>query len=1099
MSLQQTVPVVQPGTSLPMDAAGGRSRVIELVVLQRIGRALNSTLDEKEILHLLIEETVDVTPAEQGNVFLYDPAQACLLPQAWFGYTGEQVERLNRLGRDFNRGIIHRVFDSGQAAVTHDVTQDPDYVQIAPGTRSELTVPIRHGLDVVGVIDLESSQPEAFDEGTLRFVLAIAEQAGVAIGNARRFAEQVAREQVVTRRNEQLRHLLEISRMFGQQHALDDLLDIIVQAIPETVGFNMALLSLVEGQPLQLRRVAAAGVPLADFERLQQVTRPLETLERTLKDKYRIGQSYFFPHQQRADWDDGYTHSVLDAPKDWQEGRWHPNDMLLVPLRDSTGVLLGLISVDDPQNGLLPTQDTIQTLELFAHEAALAIETARLLDQSRRHVAELELLQQVGFRIASSLDLTTVLETIVASALELVPASDVRIYLYDQPSGRFECGTHKSRPGVPPRPMLPPRPNGFTAHVARAGEVQVINDAPRHELYADPATKHWNVQAIAGFPFKRAGEILGVMDVSFFYEHQFTKKELDLLALLANQAAVSIDNARLYENARRRATHLDALWHVNQQLATIRDFDELLKQVVQIISRYFDYDHINLYLLDAARAELILRAHSGQQEDDAEPAARVAVGQPGCLIAWVAANNRSSLLDAASNGPVAFPSSSMQLLGTCSELAVPLYIGEQVAGVLDVHSHRAEALSREDLFVIESLGAQLSVAFENARLYDELEQRVLNRTAELADALKQQALEVDKTRAIVESISDAVIVFNPRGDVVLVNPGVERTFGVPYRQWMRCNLSGRLPTLSKRDSDTMRGVFETVRQARQELASGRELVTATFEVPDRVITASFASVLLRDLEPLNVVAVFRDITREVQLDRMKSEFIAMAAHELRTPMTSITGYVNLMVTEKAGPINDIQRQFLRVISANSNRLMTLVTDLLDISKIEAEGLRLNLASESMADIVAEIVLSFQQQIEEKGQVLVVHVPTDLPEIRADRDRMIQVVTNLVSNAFKYTPQGGEITVEAWCDNGHLVLDVRDTGIGISPQDQERLFSRFFRADNAIETQEGGTGLGLVITREIIERHGGNIEVRSELGAGTTFRVSLPLGQAPRSN
>jgi len=1073
---------------------GGRSRVAELEVLQRIGRALNSTLDEKEILRLLLEETIDVTPAERGSVFLYDAQQRRRLPQVWLGYTDEQVKALMRLGQESGHGIINRVFDSGQVTVAQNVEQNPNYVQIVPDTRSELTVPIRHGLDIVGVIDLESSLLDAFDEGTQRFVLAIAEQAGVAIGNARRFAEQVAREQTVTRRNEQLRHLLEISRMFGQQHDLDDLLDIIVQAIPETVGFNVALLSLVEGNPPYLRRVAAAGIPLADLEVLKQVTMPLDALKRTLKEKYRLGQAYFFPHQERAEWDDGYTHVVLEDSTNWQEGHWHPHDMLLMPLQDSNGMLLGLLSVDDPQDGLLPSQDTIQMLELFAHEAAVAIENARLLEQTQQHVAALELLQQVAVQITSSLDLNTVLATIVDSALRLVPAGDARIYLYDQATGRFTCGTQKSGQGVVPRPMAPPRPDGFTARVARAGKVMVINNARQHELYADAVAREWGVYAIAGLPLKRADEILGVMDVSFFYEHQFTQRELDLLTLLANQAAISIDNVRLYERARQRATHLEALWHVNQQLATILDFNELLGQVVQIIRHYFDYDHINLYLVEPSGRELVLQAHSGPDDADTSEMVRIPLDRTDWVVTWVVVHNQPLLLEAETVGPLPYPSPMMHLLGTRSELAVPLYIGERVAGVLNVHSYRDNVLSQDDLSIIQSLGAQLSVAFENARLYDELEQRVLSRTAELANALEQQALEVDKTRAIIESISDAVIVFDLSGNVVLVNPGVERTFGIPYRQWMRCNLDGHnLPPLAERDLEVMQTVFQEVCRARTELIGGQELVTRAFKVPGRVVVASFASVLLHDLEPVNIVAVFRDITREVELDRMKSQFIAMAAHELRTPMTSIKGYVSLLVTEKAGPLNDLQRQFLRIVSANSNRLAALVNDLLDLSKIEAEGLKLNLASESMADIVAEVVLALQQNIKEKEQTLIVDVPADLPEVQADRDRMIQVVTNLISNAHKYTPKGGTITVKGWCENGHLLLDVRDTGIGIAPADRERLFSRFFRAENAIATQEGGTGLGLVITREIIERHGGQIQVESELGQGSTFRISLPLG------
>ena len=172
--------------------------------------------------------------------------------------------------------------------------------------------------------------------------------------------------------------------------------------------------------------------------------------------------------------------------------------------------------------------------------------------------------------------------------------------------------------------------------------------------------------------------------------------------------------------------------------------------------------------------------------------------------------------------------------------------------------------------------------------------------------------------------------------------------------------------------------------------------------------------------------------------------------------------------------------------------MKLVNDLLDISKIESEGLKLNLQSVSLADVVAEVVIALGKQLEAKGQHLIVDVPIDLPEVMADRDRMVQVVTNLLDNAHKYTPGGGTISIQGRQADAHLELEVRDSGIGISAPDQDRLFKRFFRADNAVRTQERGAGLGLTICREIIERHGGEIQIESKLGRGSTFRIVLPL-------
>lgn len=1068
------------------------ARIAELEALQRIGRAMNSTLDEKQILHLLIREAVALTPATCGCVVLQDKWSDHRLIQAWYGYTLQEAQNLENIDRFPRRGIVNRVFATGQIAVIDDVCQAPDYLEAVPTTRSELTVPILYGQEIVGVIDLESPDLAAFHSDSQRFVLAIAEQAAMAIGNARRYADQVERENAVSRRNEQLRNLLEISRTLRSEHALEDLLDMVVYAIPATAGFNIALLSLVEDDPPMLRRVAAAGITLAELMALKQVRQPLEAFEKLLQEKYRISHSYFFPHQEQEEWDkDGYSYTVLKDIGTWQEGDWHPEDMLLVPLKDSKGNLLGLLSVDDPQDNRIPTSETVETLELYAHEVALAIENARLLNETRQHVEELEHLRQVGLQVASSLSLTTVLETIVASALQLVPASDVRIYLYDQQTGCFECGTHKSRGDHFSRPMAPPRKDGFTAQVAQKGEIVVINDAPNHDLYNRPESREWGVRAIAGFPLKRAGEILGVMDVSFFHEHTFSQKELDLLSMLANQAAVTIDHARLYEHAKRRATHLEALWHIDQQLASILDFDELLDQVVKIIHNYFNHDYIHIYLLDKASSQLVLRAQSGPDNPSwTGTGYRVSLDQPDCVVSWVATHNKSLLVEDLEKN--VHYRASCPIQNSKSELAIPLYIGDQIAGVLDLHDGRINGLNQEDLSIIQSLGAQLSVALENARLYDELELRVQKRTEELAEALQRQALEADKTSAIVESISDAVIVFDPEGTVILANPGTARVLGLSPRLWIRRRLSDSpLPDLPDPEREMMDAVFSVTRFARQALSNDQDLVNKTFEAASRVIAASFASVALREQEPAHTVAVFRDVTKEAMVDRMKSEFIAMAAHELRTPMTAIKGYTSALSTGMAGSVNEMQQRFLEIVESNANRLMTLVNDLLDISKIENEGLKLNLEPVSLSDLVAEAAISLQKQIEAKGQSFSVDVPRDLPEATADRNRMIQVVTNLLSNAHKYTPQGGRLAVRGRHLDGRLILELQDSGIGIAPQDQERLFTRFFRADNAVSTQEGGTGLGLAICREIVKQHGGDIQVESELGQGSTFSVILP--------
>ncbi len=743
---------------------GDQARIAELIALQRIGRQLNSTFDMDQILALLLSEVVSLTPATHGSVLLHDRDTARRLPRAWYGYDQGQIDAVRHWDpqRDprSQQGIVYRVLASGQTASVDDVHGDPDYVELLPTSRSELAVPIRYGPEIVGVIDLESPSLGAFRPAHQRFVEAIAEQAAIAIGKAQRFAQQVARESAARQRSAQLRDLIAISHVLHSEHTLDDVLDQVVQAIPATGGFRVAMLSLVEGTPPIVRRVTAAGIPLDVFQTLQEIRQPLETFVQVFQERYRISQSYFLPHQERPQWETGLsTYTLLREREQWQEGDWHPDDVLLVPLRDSRGCLMGWLSVDDPFDVRVPTRESIEVLELFANEAASAI--------------------------------------------------------------------------------------------------------------------------------------------------------------------------------------------------------------------------------------------------------------------------------------------------------------------------------------------------ENARSYDEQEVRVRERTDELARAMQRQVLEVEKTRAIVEGISDAVLVFDRDGVAILANPANARVLGLPPSAPLGHHLDEtRFERALAKDQQMLEVVFRTARDARQALSSGQDLVNTVFRAARRVIQVTFTPVPHLGDDPPAMVAVFRDITAEAELDRMKSDFISMAVHELRTPMSSITGYIDLLMLGMLGPINEQQTEFLQVVKDNAQRLMTLVNDLLDVNQIEGDDLKLNLESLSMAEIVTEAAATFQRQIALKDQQLVVQMPHNLPTIRGDRDRMIQFVTNLLSNAHKYSPAGARIEILGRRRDGRVEIDVIDAGIGIAPQDQKHLFQRFFRAPNAVSTQEDGTGLGLAICLEIVERHGGEIQVNSELGKGSTFRMILPHQDAP---
>jgi signal transduction histidine kinase len=284
------------------------------------------------------------------------------------------------------------------------------------------------------------------------------------------------------------------------------------------------------------------------------------------------------------------------------------------------------------------------------------------------------------------------------------------------------------------------------------------------------------------------------------------------------------------------------------------------------------------------------------------------------------------------------------------------------------------------------------------------------------------------------------------------------------------------------------------------------MVLTTLEVSDRVLRATISpmAATAEGERQEGSVAILYDITAEAASQQARDEFVASLSQELRTPMTSITGYTDLLLGESVGLIGDMQRKFLQRIKANIERMNSMLNDLIGVTAIDAGQLEIRPSTVDMGEIIEDSIIGARAQLEEKELTLELNLPEQMPSVEADVDCVHQIMTNLLGNATKCSPVGSTIVVAAQVydeeagnpeDTPHLKISIQDSGGGIAPEDQERVFDRFYRADSPLINGLGETGVGLAIVKSLVEAHGGRVWVESEMGVGSTFSFLLPISQS----
>jgi PAS domain S-box-containing protein len=584
-------------------------------------------------------------------------------------------------------------------------------------------------------------------------------------------------------------------------------------------------------------------------------------------------------------------------------------------------------------------------------------------------------------------------------------------------------------------------------------------------------------------------ELQGLLTVSIANKYRDTLDEaLPLLELLANQAAAALDNNALYSTMEQRVLESTAtiernreelalardraetLYQIVQTLAACDDERELLTQGLQLVAQATGASSGGIMLVEPTSGRLVYRTTFDYQQPAGTGAALAvtqSLEQAQELAGWALANRQIAIVRDVAHD-TRWPRSDAPNCARAA-LAAPLLLEEEPLGVLVLLDTQPERFRAEHGQLALAASGQIAVALSKAQLY----RYVSEQSERLGLTLQQREEEISKTLAILRSIGDGVVVCDRLGRVRMINPAAEQILGIRAEAFMGRQMN-ELPGVPL------------------EMRHGQPEGLQQLQIGERSLHAHFAPVRSASDEWLGGVIVYHDISREVLADRLKTEFIATASHELRTPLTSIRGYVDLLLLNTLGPLSQPQSDFLQVVKNNVARLVELIDDLLDVSKVESGEVRLRREPIDVAEVLYEVGETLYTQFTDRSISLAIDVQQGLPKIMADRQRLRQIAVNLVSNACKYTPVGGHVDVTLRNGGNRLRVDVRDTGVGITEDAQRYIFTPFFRADNPLRDEVGGTGLGLSITKRLVELHGGEIWFDTHEGQGTTFSFTLPL-------
>lgn len=693
---------------------------------------------------------------------------------------------------------------------------------------------------------------------------------------------------------------------------------------------------------------------------------------------------------------------------------------------------------------------------------------------------EIEALYAISQTAAKANDLKALWRPLFSEILKIMRVDAGTIMMVERGSDGEEILVRKTAEGMGDEIMheapIKSSQGGVSWKAVKSCEEVVINDLKSADV-ASMALKSGQYHSLITMPMIMRGSVIGVISIFAREGRNFTDEDLLLFKAISNQAALavmSLSSVELLDENQRRLKELSALNQISQSVASLFNFEETLFSIVGLITKQLNGDAGLIVLFD--HKDKLLKAvppafnlSLGVVRDFRTRTDEGATGQAFCK--GVALNEEKIDLETQETLVRA------GIKNIKSMLVAPLRVKSQTLGVIHVFSEKEDNFPENDLKLFTILTSSAAIVVNSSFIY------------------RQISEERQKDEALLSSIGEGVLAVNDNRDIILLNLAGEKITGYLEEEAVGKSVEN---VFELTDSDKKVYTHENS-PIGQVLTDGKPVILkrAYLKKHDGTLfpgELSIAATRDADGKVIGAIIAFKDISRELEVEELKQDLISIATHELRAPITGIKGYLDMILEGDTGGINNDTKETIQEVVTINQRLADLVDDLLNMSRIEQGRLEVKPTPQNLSAIISKVIKEFATQATEKN-IEINFEAKKTPDVLADTDRTKQVLANLLSNAIKYTSgENKSIDISLEEKGTEIICHVKDHGIGMKQEDMNKIFQKFSRIKNEKTRHVLGTGLGLWITKKIVEMQHGKIWVASEEGKGSTFSFSLPVAK-----